>query len=98
MLFRSLVVSGKEGTYALDKNDTVIAGTNLGKSTPSPDNNLSTDELRAIRTILRDTLAINKDILTYTKISTPTTMIGATLGMGISELGTAVNVNTYKVQ
>ena len=32
------MVSGKKGTYSLDPNDTVVAGTNLGGS-PSPSSN-----------------------------------------------------------
>jgi hypothetical protein len=31
-----LMVSGKKGTYSLDPNDTVVAGTNLGRSPSSP--------------------------------------------------------------
>lgn len=91
-----LVVSGEKGTYALDKNDTVVAGTNLGKEkTPTVSgDNLSIEELKAIRSILKETLDVNKRIALASTFGSATSMTT----VGASELGTALNMNTYKTQ
>lgn len=49
-----LLVSGQRGTYSLDKNDTVIAGTGLGQPTGRPGMNLDpvVQELRNVRRVL----------------------------------------------
>jgi len=89
-----LVVSGEKGTYSLDKKDTVIAGTNLGKENTAGGNDLSLDELKAIRAILKDTLTINKDIAIATRFNS----VSSFAAVGVSDLGTLMNTNTYKTQ
>ena len=85
-----LVVSGPKGTYSLDKNDSVIAGTNLNKptdrsATTQPEIDLSPllAEMKALRQ--EQTRANNK----------PTIVENSVNG---TRFGTAVAMNTYKVQ
>lgn len=63
-----LVVSGKKGTYKLDKNDTVVAGTGLGESIqpgqgqgavgiPSIDMSPVVAELQAVKAVLNQILS-----------------------------------------
>ena len=77
-----LVVSGKRGTYSLDKNDTVIAGTDLNKTT---DRSISMqpmiDRLAAVENVLIQIL--NKDTNVY---------------MDSTKVGTALNIGTVRIQ
>jgi hypothetical protein len=83
-----LVVSGEKGTYKLDKNDTVIAGTDLGKSTggrgemtmPSIDLSPMIAELRAVRTVLQQILAKEGEVFI------DSTKVGVALAVGSSKL------------
>jgi hypothetical protein len=84
-----LVVSGAKGTYKLDPNDSVIAGTNLNKSTSTstsqPQQDLSPllEEMRAMR---QEQARSN---------SKPTIVENSVNG---TRFGTAVAMNTYKIQ
>ena len=53
-----LIVSGEKGTYSLDRNDTVIAGTGLGRPTGGNSNNFGpmVDEMRNVKTVLTQIL------------------------------------------
>jgi hypothetical protein len=83
-----LMVSGEKGTYKLDKNDTVIAGTELGKSTggrgemamPSIDLSPMIAELRAVRTVLQQILAKEGEVFI------DSTKVGVALAVGTSKL------------
>jgi hypothetical protein len=84
-----LIVSGPKGTYSLDKNDSVIAGTNLAKpadrstSTPQQDMSPLLEEMRAMR---QETARSNNK---------PTIVENSVNG---TRFGTAVAMNTYKIQ
>ena len=83
-----LVVSGEKGTYKLDKNDTVIAGTELGKSTegrremvmPSIDLSPMIQELQAVKAVLNQIL--QKEGSVYID----STKVGVALAVGRSKL------------
>lgn len=76
-----LMVSGKKGTYSLDRNDTVIAGTNLGKNTSSPSNDIP---MLAHLEKMNNTLnaILNKEGVAF---------------FDITKGGTATGMGTYKV-
>jgi hypothetical protein len=84
-----LIVSGPKGTYSLDKNDSVIAGTNLTKpvdrstSTPQQDMSPLLEEMKAMR---QEQARSN---------SKPTVIENSVNG---TRFGTAVAMNTYKIQ
>lgn len=83
-----LVVSGEKGTYKLDKNDTVIAGTELGKSTggrremamPSIDLSPMIQELQAVKAVL------NKILEKEGSVYIDSTKVGVALAVGRSKL------------
>lgn len=85
-----LTVSGKKGTYQLDKNDHVIAGTDLGgkvnpnsSTSTQQDNSALIAEMRAMR---QEQAKSN---------SKPTVVENSVNG---TKFGTAVAMNTYKIQ
>lgn len=81
-----LMVSGKKGTYQLDKNDTVIAGTELGGAAgggAGPTINMApvVAELQAMKTVL--TQILNKEGAVYID----STKAGTAFAVGTSKLG-----------
>jgi hypothetical protein len=83
-----LVVSGEKGTYKLDKNDSVIAGTDLNKPvTNKGGGSVSMDisplvaEMQNIKAVLIQILA--KEGIVY---------------MDSTKVGTSMNIGTYKTQ
>jgi hypothetical protein len=82
-----LVVSGEKGTYKLDENDSIVAGTDLNKpkkststsSTSSPQIDLS--PLMERINVLIDAVKAGGDVY-----------------LDATKVGTAMNVGTYKVQ
>jgi DNA repair exonuclease SbcCD ATPase subunit len=78
-----LVVSGKKGTYSLDKNDTVIAGTELNRTTDRSSTNMQpmVDRLMAVEKVLIQIL--NKDTNVY---------------MDSTKVGTALNIGSVQIQ
>jgi hypothetical protein len=76
-----LMVSGKKGTYSLDPNDTVVAGTGLGKTSSSPSNDIpmlnNMEKMNATLTAI-----LNKE--------------GIAL-FDVTRGGTATGMGTYKV-
>jgi hypothetical protein len=76
-----LMVSGKKGTYSLDPNDTVVAGTNLGGSPSSSSNDIP---MLAHFEKMNDTLnaILNKEGVAF---------------FDITRGGTATGMGTYKV-
>ena len=79
-----LVVSGEKGMFKLDPNDSVIAGTDLNKPSPSLANNVNPINLDPL--IER----INVLIAAVEK--------GGNIYLDGTKMGTAMNVSTYKVQ
>jgi len=83
-----LMVSGKKGTYSLDANDTVIAGTNLNKPTTSSAGGSNIDlsplleEMRAVKQEVARMAA--RPIVVENKINN-------------TDFGTAVASNTYTI-
>ena len=85
-----LVVSGQKGTYQLDKNDTVIAGTDLGStpstSTANPGRMPTIDmspvvaELQAVKSVLQQILAKEGEVFI------DSTKVGVALAVGTSKL------------
>jgi hypothetical protein len=81
-----LMVSGKKGTYQLDKNDTVVAGTELGGAAgggAGPSINMApvVAELQAMKTVL--TQILNKEGAVYID----STKAGTAFAVGTSKLG-----------
>jgi hypothetical protein len=59
-----LVVKGKKGTYKLNENDSIIAGTELGKSSDGGSGNANPDQLASIKQLAKDVKGVNwKDLL-----------------------------------
>jgi hypothetical protein len=83
-----LMVSGEKGTYKLDKNDTVIAGTELGTPTnstgggrmPTIDMGPMITELRAVKAVLQQILAKEGEVFI------DSTKVGIALAVGTSKL------------
>ena len=82
-----LMVSGKKGTYQLDKNDTVIAGTELGRTVegvgggiPSINMGPVVAELQAMKTVL--TQILNKEGAVYID----STKAGTSFAVGSAKL------------
>lgn len=83
-----LVVSGEKGTYKLDKNDTVIAGTELGTPTnntgggrmPTIDMSPVIAELQAVKAVLQQILAKEGEVFI------DSTKVGVALAVGTSKL------------
>jgi hypothetical protein len=86
----SLVVSGPKGTYSLDKNDSVIAGTNLNKPT---DRSTATQSEIDLSPLLAEIKALRQE---QTKSNTKPTIIENSVNG--TRFGTAVAMNTYKTQ
>ena len=84
-----LVVSGEKGTYSLDKNDSIIAGTNLSKPVSTSNSNSQQDlsplleEMRAMRQ--ETAQSNNKPVIVENSIDG-------------TKFGTAVAMNTYKIK
>lgn len=84
-----LMVSGPKGMYSLDPNDSVIAGTNLGKTSGKNQNTPSVNiditpivtELANVKTVLNKILDKDSDMY-----------------IDSTKMGTGANIGTYKVQ
>jgi hypothetical protein len=91
-----LVVSGEKGTYKLDPNDHVIAGTELGKNRGRSDssNNNMVDEFRLMRSEISKlgNRPINISIQVDGK------EIAKAVGQSTSEYGTSSSTNAYRIQ
>jgi hypothetical protein len=88
-----LVVSGEKGTYKLDKNDYVVAGTDLGKK-QNPGGgggggggSVSID-MAPVVAELQNVKAVLNQILSKE----------GTVEMDSTKVGTTTNIGTYKVQ
>jgi len=90
-----LVVSGEKGTYKLDPNDHVIAGTELGKNRGgSSSNSNMADEFRSMRSEISKlgSRPINVSIQVDGK------EIAKAVGQSTSEYGTSSSTNAYRIQ
>jgi hypothetical protein len=79
-----LMVSGEKGTYKLNENDSIVAGTDLnkpGKSTSSPSPSIDFSPLMERINVLIDAVKAGGDVY-----------------LDATKVGTAMNVGTYKVQ
>jgi hypothetical protein len=79
-----LMVSGEKGTYKLNENDSIVAGTDLnkpGKSTPSSSPSIDFSPLMERINVLIDAVKA-----------------GGNVYLDATKVGTAMNVGTYKVQ
>ena len=102
-----LIVSGEKGSYQLDKNDSVIAGTNLvndvgvkpdgSKGSISFNSESIVNELKTIEAMLQNTYELQANIergiilLTYVESR-------GRVYLDSTHVGTATNIGTYKVQ
>jgi hypothetical protein len=84
-----LVVSGAKGTYKLDPNDHVIAGTDLGKKTPAAGGGGGQD----ISSLLNEMKALRQE---QAKSNSKPTIVENS--MNGTKFGTSVAMNTYKTQ
>jgi hypothetical protein len=90
-----LVVSGEKGTYKLDPNDHVIAGTELGKNRGgSNSSNVMIEEFRSMRSEISKlgSRPLNVSIQVDGK------EIAKAVGQSTSEYGTSSSTNAYRVQ
>jgi len=85
-----LMVSGAKGTYKLDPNDSVIAGTNLNKKTSSANTSGGGQDLSPL---LNEMKALRQE---QAKANSKPTVIENS--MNGSKFGTSVAMNTYKTQ
>ena len=102
-----LIVSGEKGSYQLDKNDSVIAGTNLmgmndgevkpdgSKGSISFNSDSIVNELKRIEAMLQNTYEVHANIEKGIKASLSKK---DTIYMDSTHVGTATNIGTYKVQ
>ena len=84
-----LLVSGPKGTYSLDKNDSVIAGTNLSKPNTNSTSNANLD----LSPLLEEMRATKQELA---KANAKPTIIENTVDG--TRFGTAIAKNTYKTQ
>ena len=84
-----LLVSGPKGTYSLDKNDSVIAGTNLNKPNTNSTSNANID----LSPLLEEMRATKQELA---KANAKPTIIENTVDG--TRFGTAIAKNTYKTQ
>jgi hypothetical protein len=84
-----LIVSGKKGTYQLDPNDSVIAGTDLNKkSTGGGGGGSASVDMYSVVAELQNVRSVLNQILTKE----------GTVNMDTTRVGTTTNIGTYKVQ
>ena len=91
-----LVVSGEKGTYKLDENDSVVAGTGLN-------NKSNTTKEKSIFDKIGDALTptVNVDLTPLIEkmdILINAVRAGGDVYLDATKVGTAMNVGTYKVQ
>ena len=91
-----LVVSGEKGTYKLDENDSVVAGTSLNSKS-------STTKEKSIFDKIGDALTptVNVDLTPLIEkmdILINAVRAGGDVYLDATKVGTAMNVGTYKVQ
>jgi hypothetical protein len=91
-----LVVSGEKGTYKLDENDSVVAGTGLNSKS-------STTKEKSIFDKIGDALTptVNVDLTPLIEkmdILINAVRAGGDVYLDATKVGTAMNVGTYKVQ
>ena len=84
-----LMVSGKKGTYSLDANDTIIAGTNLNKPTTSATGGSNTD----LSPLLEEMRAVKQEVA---RVAARPIVVENTIDG--TNFGTATAINTYKTQ
>ena len=84
-----LIVSGPKGTYSLDANDSVIAGTNLNKPTQSTSPNVSVD----LSPLLTEMKALREE---QAKSNDQPIMVQNMVDS--TNYGTALAQNAYKIQ
>jgi hypothetical protein len=82
-----LVVSGEKGTYKLDENDSIVAGTDLNKSKKSTSMS-STSSPQIDLSPLMERINVLIDAV----------KAGGDVYLDATKVGTAMNVGTYKVQ
>ena len=102
-----LIVSGEKGSYQLDKNDSVIAGTDLmgmndgdikpdgSKGSISFNSESIVNELKRIEAMLQNTYEVHANIEKGIKASLSKK---DNIYMDSTHVGTAANIGTYKVQ
>ena len=82
-----LVVSGEKGTYKLDENDSIVAGTDLNKSKKSTSTSTSASPQIDLSPLME---RIN--------VLIDAVKAGGDVYLDATKVGTAMNVGTYKVQ
>jgi hypothetical protein len=80
-----LVVSGEKGTYKLNENDSIVAGTDLNKNKSSSSSSSSTQ------------LNLNP-LVERINVLIDTVKAGGNVYLDATKVGTAMSVGTYKVQ
>jgi hypothetical protein len=83
-----LVVSGEKGTYKLDENDSIVAGTDINKPKKSTSTSSSSSSPQIDLSPLMERINVLIDAV----------KAGGDVYLDATKVGTAMNVGTYKVQ
>lgn len=95
-----LIVSGEKGSIQLDKDDSIIAGTNLGGNKNKQSSGGSSDNaalLAAINQLIAATNAQNQKPINVA-VNMDGKKVAEGLGNHATQLGTSANVGTSKIQ
>ena len=93
-----LVVSGEKGTYKLNENDSIVAGTDLNKPTKTTSSSTSTTQ-NDKTTLAQTSPQIDlSPLMERINVLIDTVKAGGDVYLDATKVGTAMNVGTYKVQ
>jgi hypothetical protein len=93
-----LVVSGEKGTYKLNENDSIVAGTDLNKPTKTTSSSTSTTQ-NDKTTLAQTSPQIDlSPLMERINVLIDAVKAGGDVYLDATKVGTAMNVGTYKVQ
>lgn len=93
-----LVVSGEKGTFKLDENDSIVAGTDLNKSGKSSSASTSTTQNDKTTPAPPAPQIDLSPLIEKINILIDAVKAGGDVYLDATKVGTAMNVGTYKVQ
>jgi hypothetical protein len=92
-----LVVSGEKGTFKLDENDSIVAGTDLNKSNKSNTSSSSTSQNDKNPPTSAPQIDLSP-LMERINVLIDAVKAGGDVYLDATKVGTAMNVGTYKVQ
>jgi hypothetical protein len=93
-----LVVSGEKGTYKLDENDSIVAGTDLNKPTKSTSTSTSITQNDKTTSTPPSPQIDLSPLMERINVLIDAVKAGGDVYLDATKVGTAMNVGTYKVQ